>query len=319
VCLSAALWVGLSHQQKAVAQPASDPVIAAAGDIACAPPATRTSSKCHQQATANLLTAGGYDAVLPLGDTQYECGQLSAFQAVYDPTWGQVKSISHPARRGQRIRRLDLLDPGRVRLLHLLRRRRVPAGRALHPGLQGLLQLRPGQLAHHRAQQRVQPDRGRRLQVHLTAGQVAPGQPDRRGRPPQPTRLHTGLLAPGVLHRWWRHVEQHELFRQDPLRRPRRRAARRPQVRLRAVRADGPLPGGRPQRHPAVHRRHWRQESWLAGNDPAAQRRGARPDGLYGVLRPTLHAGSYDWQFLPEAGKTFTDSGTQACHNAPSP
>ena len=98
VCLSAALGVGgLSHPQKAVAQTVSDPVIAAAGDIACAPPATRTSSKCHQQATANLLTTGGYDAVLPVGDTQYECGQLSAFQAVYDPTWGQVKSISHPA------------------------------------------------------------------------------------------------------------------------------------------------------------------------------------------------------------------------------
>jgi hypothetical protein len=34
----------------------------------------------------------------------------------------------------------------------------------------------------------------------------------------------------------------------------------------------------------------------------------------YGILRLTLHATSYDWKFLPEAGKTFTDSGTAACH-----
>ena len=47
--------------------------------------------------TANLLAAGGYDAVLPIGDLQYECGQASAYQAVYDPSWGRVKAISHPA------------------------------------------------------------------------------------------------------------------------------------------------------------------------------------------------------------------------------
>ncbi len=34
----------------------------------------------------------------------------------------------------------------------------------------------------------------------------------------------------------------------------------------------------------------------------------------FGVLKLTLHANSYDWQFVPEAGKTFTDSGTTACH-----
>ena len=39
----------------------------------------------------------------------------------------------------------------------------------------------------------------------------------------------------------------------------------------------------------------------------------------YGVLALTLHADSYDWRFVPEAGKTFTDSGTTACHNAPPP
>jgi Big-like domain-containing protein/calcineurin-like phosphoesterase family protein len=34
----------------------------------------------------------------------------------------------------------------------------------------------------------------------------------------------------------------------------------------------------------------------------------------YGVLKLTLHANSYDWQFVPVAGATFTDSGTGTCH-----
>jgi hypothetical protein len=32
-----------------------------------------------------------------------------------------------------------------------------------------------------------------------------------------------------------------------------------------------------------------------------------------GVLKLTLHPGSYDWQFVPVAGQTFTDSGSTAC------
>ena len=34
----------------------------------------------------------------------------------------------------------------------------------------------------------------------------------------------------------------------------------------------------------------------------------------YGVLKLTLHATSYDWQFVPVTGGTFTDSGTGSCH-----
>lgn len=34
----------------------------------------------------------------------------------------------------------------------------------------------------------------------------------------------------------------------------------------------------------------------------------------FGVLKLTLHANGYDWQFIPEAGKTFTDSGSGVCH-----
>src|SRR5215203_3700968 len=35
-----------------------------------------------------------------------------------------------------------------------------------------------------------------------------------------------------------------------------------------------------------------------------------RNSDTYGVLKLTLHATSYDWEFVPEAGKTFSDSGS---------
>jgi len=34
----------------------------------------------------------------------------------------------------------------------------------------------------------------------------------------------------------------------------------------------------------------------------------------FGVLKLTLRTGAYDWQFIAEAGKQFTDSGTADCH-----
>ncbi len=37
----------------------------------------------------------------------------------------------------------------------------------------------------------------------------------------------------------------------------------------------------------------------------------------WGVLRLTLHAGSYDWQFQPVEGGTYTDSGSTATHGRP--
>jgi Calcineurin-like phosphoesterase len=39
----------------------------------------------------------------------------------------------------------------------------------------------------------------------------------------------------------------------------------------------------------------------------------------HGVLKLTLHADGYDWEFVPIAGKTFTDSGSGSAHNAPPP
>jgi hypothetical protein len=34
----------------------------------------------------------------------------------------------------------------------------------------------------------------------------------------------------------------------------------------------------------------------------------------HGVLKLTLRAGAYDWEFIPVEGQTFSDAGTNACH-----
>lgn len=39
-----------------------------------------------------------------------------------------------------------------------------------------------------------------------------------------------------------------------------------------------------------------------------------RNNDAYGVLKLTLKLTGYEWKFLPEAGKTFTDSGSGNCH-----
>lgn len=40
----------------------------------------------------------------------------------------------------------------------------------------------------------------------------------------------------------------------------------------------------------------------------------SRNSDTFGVLALTLHPDGYDWRFAPESGKTFTDSGSDACH-----
>jgi hypothetical protein len=39
-----------------------------------------------------------------------------------------------------------------------------------------------------------------------------------------------------------------------------------------------------------------------------------RNSDTFGVLKLTLHANGYDWEFIPEEGKSFRDSGSGSCH-----
>ena len=74
---------------------AADPVIVAAGDIACGT-GTTAGLPCKQAATAALIGAIAPAAVLPLGDLQYENATLADFNAHYGTTWGVYKSITRP-------------------------------------------------------------------------------------------------------------------------------------------------------------------------------------------------------------------------------
>jgi chitodextrinase len=83
---------------------ASDPMIAAAGDIACDPGNSNynggsgKNGNCQQKATAALLNSSTYAAVLPLGDNQYYCGSYTEFSQSYANSWGTsaLYPITHP-------------------------------------------------------------------------------------------------------------------------------------------------------------------------------------------------------------------------------
>jgi hypothetical protein len=88
----------INQHYAAGAGPATkDPVLAAAGDVACAP--GDTTHECVQAATASLAAAQRPNAVAVLGDSQYESGLLSEYDSpgAYNETWGQFNPIAHPS------------------------------------------------------------------------------------------------------------------------------------------------------------------------------------------------------------------------------
>lgn len=82
---------------------AADPIVVAAGDIACAPAdidyknGAGTGTHCMQGSTASLIgTIPNITALLPLGDNQYKCGGFSDFSAAYATSWGKFNKLAHP-------------------------------------------------------------------------------------------------------------------------------------------------------------------------------------------------------------------------------
>jgi acid phosphatase type 7 len=73
-------------------------VVIAVGDIACDPSDKNLgkSDLCQMEATYNIAAKKNPEAVLTLGDLQYNDGSLDKFQSVYDKSWGKFKSSTYP-------------------------------------------------------------------------------------------------------------------------------------------------------------------------------------------------------------------------------
>jgi Calcineurin-like phosphoesterase len=268
-------------------------VIAAAGDIACPSTNPVTPVTCHQAQTSDLLLELDPDAVLPLGDNQYEDGSLANFQASYDPTWGRVKDISHPTPGNVEYMTPDAagyyayfgeaagdpttgwysFDLGSWHLISLngLCLSGCREGRPQYEWLSEDLEQSEATctLAYWH-----QP----RFSSHPEGG-------DEQYAPFWSLLYSHGVEV--VLH------GQHHVYERFAPQDPQGRADPGAGIRQFTVGTGGYSLGT------------------FADPVPNSEVRNA---DTFGVLALTLHDGSYDWEFVPEAGSSFTDAGTGACH-----
>jgi acid phosphatase type 7 len=288
--------------------PADDPKVAAAGDIACAPPGNRTTSSCHQQATANLLAAGDYDAVVPVGDLQYECGTASAYTAVYNPSWGQFKSKTRPVHGDHEYTGSGCSTPGSAGYYSYFAGAASPRQPACTSSCQGYYSYELG--TWH--------------VVVLNTDCSQPGVGGCSSTSPQGRWLAADLaahpnqciLAFWHLPRWGESggTSSASNYFASALYNARAEVVVSGNTHFYA-RSAPQSPGG------AADPNGIRQFIVGTGGrslhgldstpDPQVE---VRQNTTFGILELTLHASSYSWRFVPEAGRTFTDSGTNSCH-----
>jgi acid phosphatase type 7 len=300
--------VAMGGAPSAVAQ---DPVIAAAGDIACAPDDPVTDTRCHHRATSDLLVGEPIAAVLPLGDLQYNASLSSIVGAgAYHDTWGRVKAISRPVLGNHESGATDYFD-----YFNGVGAADGPAGPrgkgwySFDVGSWHLIALnsncsRPADTtdvvdcSSGSEQERwLRAD----LAAHPTACTLA------YWHHPRYSSGHDGsntfmqplwealadaeveILLSGHSHDYERFAPLDRNGSPDPV----------GGIRQFVVGTGGAFFVGFKSTREA--------HSEIAQND------------TFGVLFLTLRPRSYDWRFVPEAGETFTDSGSTPCHGAPPP
>jgi peptidoglycan/xylan/chitin deacetylase (PgdA/CDA1 family) len=287
-----------------------DPVVAAAGDIACDPAdpsfnnGRGTADECHQAATSALLVRARLAAVLPLGDLQYECGAVAAFQRSYEPTWGRVKSLSRPvignheyqtwggdgcsaqgapgyfgyfaAAAGDRSRGYYSFDLGAWHLI------------ALNSNCHEIGGCGAGSPQERWLRADLGASRSRCTLAYMHHPRFSSGK--EHGDDPALIPLWKALYDGGADMVLVGHEHNYERF--APL------TAFGTVDRARGLREFVVGTGGRS---------HTGFRTPVAGSE-------RRNDATFGVLELTLRPSGYSWQFVPEAGKLFTDTGSASCH-----
>jgi Ca2+-binding RTX toxin-like protein len=315
-CLSGIAVVCVLFFVLAAPARAADPVVAAAGDIACDTTSEfwngglGTEGHCRQKQTSDLLLAGGLSSVLTLGDTQYHVGALSDFETAFDPSWGRVKSIIRPAVGNHEYGTSNAR--GYFDYFNGLGRQRGPAGDrdkgyySFNLGSWHLIALNSNC---------DQLDRG------TAADGCAAGSPQESWlRSDLATERKTCTLA------YWHNPRFNSGFRGNQL------EGQAFWNALYEAGADVVLGGDAhdyerfaPQNPVGVSdpARGIRQfvvgtgGVFFTGWSSAKPNTEVRQNHTFGVLLLTLRPASYEWRFVPEAGGTFTDSGSGVCHGRP--
>jgi acid phosphatase type 7 len=293
----------------AVAPAKADPVIAAAGDIACEPGDQEfggglgTLSRCRAKHTSELLVNAGLAAVLPLGNNQYGRGTPSAYRRSYNPSWGRVKSITRPVPGNQEYR-----TPEARGYFDYFNGVGIAAGPAGERG--------KGYYSYEIGAWHLVALNSNCKHVACAAGSFQ----ERWLRADLDAFRSTCTLA------YWHHPRfssSHEGSH----------ASLQPLWRaLYDAGADVVLSaGGRlyerfaPLDRSGAIDRETGVRQFIVGTGGrshtrfAALREGSerRNSGTFGVLELTLHPTGYTWRFVPEAGEPFTDTGTGRCHGRP--
>ena len=260
----------------------------AAGDIA-------SCDSNGDEATAALLDARPNAQVATLGDNVYESGTASEFARCYDPTWGRQKSRTHPAmgnheygvfRAGGYFAEFGAAageaplgwysyELGQWHVV-VLNSNCDQIGCALGGSQETWLRA---DLAAHPNLCTLAVWHHPRFSSGTTHGSNTTVAP-----------LYQALYDMGVDVLLTGHEHNYERF--APL-----NPAGVPDD-ARGVREFVVGTGGRS---------HYPFGTPLPGSQ-------VRNDDTYGILALTLRSTSYQWQFVPEAGKSFTDSGSTNCH-----
>lgn len=288
----------LPHDEAATA--ATAPVIAAAGDIACAAGdpdfngGNGTATRCHMRATSDLMVGAGLSAVLPLGDEQYKSGTLAEFRGSYDASWGRLNGIVRPVAGNHEY---------------------LTAGAAGYYSYFGAAAGDPGKGYYSY-------DIGSWHLVALNSN--CPKVGGCGAGSPQESWLRTDLAAhPAACTLAYWHAPRFSSAQPSDV-----GATAALWRALYAARAEVVLNG-----HKHVYERFAPQTPAGAVSPSRGIREfvvgtgGEELDDLttvkpnsearsktFGVLQLTLRQGGYDWQFRPETGAHFTDSGSTSCH-----
>jgi calcineurin-like phosphoesterase family protein len=294
----------------------ADPVVAAAGDIACA--ANAKPESCRQMTTSDLVVAmAPLDAVLAVGDLQYECGELSSFEAFYDPSWGRVRQMTHPTPGNHEYEINGCLepttgggdgyfsyfgdaaaprDPGCVTLCATYYS--FDVGQWHIVALNSMCSKVGGCQAGSRQERWLRADLAATTQSCILAYWHHPRYASNARVNVRVHPLWTALYDAGADLVLSGHVHNYERFA--------RLGRGTPDSALPTVDADG--------MREIVVGTGGSSHQGFGTVVPGSQVRNAT---VFGVLKLVLHPGSYGWDFVPEAGKTFSESGSDTCHAGP--